>query len=54
MDDYGLELDRSLTAVYPVALRVGRRISVKPVDRRDYEQGDCPLLREVRRTGVAA
>jgi predicted nucleotidyltransferase len=54
IDDYGLELDRSLTAVYPVALRVGRRISVKPVDRRDYEQGDCPLLREVRRTGVAA
>jgi len=54
MADYGLELDRSLTAVYPVALRVGRRISVKPVARRDYEEGDCPLLREVRRTGVAA
>lgn len=54
MDDYGVELERSLAAVYPVALRVGRRVSVKLLGRRDYEQGDSPLVREVRRTGVAA
>jgi predicted nucleotidyltransferase len=54
MDDYGVELERSLAAVYPVALRVGRRVSVKLLDRQEYEQGDSPLVREVRRTGVAA
>jgi len=52
--DYGDELERGLTAVYPVALRLGRRVSVKPVTREEYEQGDSPLLREVRRSGVAA
>ena len=54
MDDYGIELERSLAAVYPVALRVGRRVSVKLLGRRDYEQGDSPLVREIRQTGVAA
>ena len=48
---YGDELKRGLTAVYPVALRIGRRASVKPLAREEYEQGDSPLLREVRRTG---
>lgn len=52
--DYGDELERGLTAVYPVALRLGRRVSVKPLAREEYEQGDSPLLREVRRSGVAA
>lgn len=52
--DYGDELERGLAAVYPVALRLGRRISVKPLARTEYEQGDSPLLREVRRSGVAA
>jgi predicted nucleotidyltransferase len=52
--DYGDELERGLTAVYPVALRLGRRVSVKPLTREEYEHGDSPLLREVRRSGVAA
>ena len=52
--DYGDELERGLTAIYPVALRLGRRVSVKPLAREEYEQGDSPLLREVRRSGVAA
>jgi predicted nucleotidyltransferase len=51
--DYGDELERGLVAVYPVALRLGRRVSVKPLDVIEYESGDSPLLREVRRTGVA-
>jgi predicted nucleotidyltransferase len=49
--DYGDELERGLGAVYPVALRSGRRVSVKPLAREEYEQGDSPLLREVRCTG---
>ncbi len=52
--DYGDELERGLAAVYPVALRLGRRVSVKPLTREEYEHGDSPLLREVRRSGVAA
>jgi predicted nucleotidyltransferase len=52
--DYGDELERGLAAVYPVALRIGRRVSVKPLAREEYEHGDSPLLREVRRSGVAA
>ena len=54
MGDYGEELERGLNAVYPVALRLGRRVSVKPLARQEYEHGDTPLLREVRRSGVAA
>ena len=45
--DYGDELERALAAVYPVALRLGRRVSVKPLTREEYEYGDSPLLREV-------
>jgi predicted nucleotidyltransferase len=52
--DYGDELERGLAAVYPVALKLGRRVSVKPLAREEYERGDSPLLREVRRSGVAA
>ena len=52
--DYGDELERALAAVYPVALKLGRRVSVKPLAREEYERGDSPLLREVRRSGVAA
>lgn len=52
--DYGDELERGLRAVYPISLRLGRRVSVKPLAREAYERGDSPLLREVRRLGVAA
>jgi len=52
--DYGEELERGLAAVYPIALQLGRRVSVKPLAREEYERGDSPLLREVRRSGVAA
>ena len=52
--DYGDELERGLAAVYQVALRLGRRVGVKPLVREEYERGDSPLLREVRRSGVAA
>ena len=51
--DYGDELERRLAAVHPVALRLGRRVSVKPLTREEFERGDSPLLREVRRSGVA-
>jgi predicted nucleotidyltransferase len=52
--DFGEELERSLIAVYPVSLRLGRRISVKVLAQDEYDRGDSPLLREIRRFGVAA
>lgn len=51
--DYGEELERGLTAVYPVALKLGRRVSVKPLAHKAHERCDSPLLRGVRRSGVA-
>jgi hypothetical protein len=43
-----------LIAVYPVSLRLGRRVSVKVLAQEEYYRGDSPLLREIRRFGVAA
>ena len=50
--DYCDELERGLTAVYPVALRLDRRVSVKPLTREEYERGDSPLLRETADYGA--
>lgn len=52
--DYGDELELGLAAVYPVALKLGRRVSVKPLACEEYERGDSSLLREVRRSDIAA
>jgi predicted nucleotidyltransferase len=52
--DYGEELRRCLDALYPISLRLGRPISPKPVDAREYESVDCPLYRQVHREGIAA
>jgi predicted nucleotidyltransferase len=52
--DYGADLRRCLDALYPLSLQLGRRISPKPVDAREYETLDCPLYRQVHREGVAA
>ena len=51
--DYGRDLEANLAAVYPVALRIGRRISAKPVCAAEYESVDCPLYRNARREGIA-
>jgi len=50
--DYGRDLENSLTAVYPLALRVGRRISAKPVAASEYEAAECPLYQAAHREGV--
>ena len=52
--DYGRDLETNLTAVYPLALEIGRRISAKPVSAREYETIDCPLYRAAHREGIAA
>jgi predicted nucleotidyltransferase len=52
--DYGEDIWLCLEALYPVALKLGRRISPKPVDARQYDTLDCPLYRQVHREGIAA
>jgi uncharacterized protein len=52
--DYGEDVWRCLEALYPIALKLERRISPKPVDAGKYESLDCPLYRQVHREGIAA
>jgi predicted nucleotidyltransferase len=51
---YGAELQRCLTALYPLSLELDRPISAKPVAMQEYETFDCPLYRRVRQEGIAA
>ena len=50
--DYGQDLQTNLEALYPVALQIGRRISAKPVEEKEYELTECPLYRNVHREGI--
>ena len=52
--DLGRDLAANIAALYPLSLRLGRRISAKPVSVEAYETFDCPLHRAARREGVAA
>ena len=49
----GRDLMTALDALYPLALDLGRPMSPKPVDAREYETLDCPLYRGARSEGVA-
>ena len=50
--DYGHDLEVNLNVLYPLSLRLGRRISAKPVVALEYESVDCPLYLNARREGV--
>ncbi|MBN1420808.1 MAG: nucleotidyltransferase domain-containing protein [Planctomycetes bacterium] len=52
--DYGRDLEANLEVLYPLSLELERRISAKPVSKREYETLDCPLFRSARRDGIAA
>lgn len=52
--DLAQDLERNLTALYPLSLRLSRRISAKPIAFETYENEDCPLFRAARREGIAA
>jgi len=51
--DYGRDLEANLDALYPLSLQIGRRISAKPADVREYEIAACPLYRQVHTEGVS-
>ena len=50
--DYGIDLENNLDALYPLSLRIGRRISAKPVLAAEYETAECPLYRSAHLEGV--
>ena len=55
--DYGEDVWRCLEALYPIALKLGRRISPKPADAQEYESVDCPftgrcIMRALLREGI--
>jgi predicted nucleotidyltransferase len=52
--DYGGDLRANIDALYELSSELGRRISAKPVEAREYETLACPLYRRARLEGVAA
>ena len=50
--DYGRDLETNLDALYPLALRIGRRISAKPIDAVQYDTVRCPLYESALREGI--
>ena len=50
--DYGQELKTCVHATYSLVLEWERPISPEPVDAEEYEAGEWPLYRNVRREGV--
>jgi len=51
---HGRDLETNLRALHPLALRVCRRISAKPVSAAEYDAVDCPLYRSARAEGISA
>ena len=51
---YGEDLETNLEALYPLSLKLARRISAKPVSDKEYRTRDCPLYRHAKKEGVAA
>jgi predicted nucleotidyltransferase len=50
--EYGRDLEANLSALYPLALEIGRRISAKPVLASEYDSVPCPLYESAHREGV--
>jgi predicted nucleotidyltransferase len=46
------DIKNAVEAVYPIILRTGRIIDVRPVDARRYRQSDAPLYEAARREGI--
>ena len=50
--DYGRDLEANIEALYPLSVRIGRRISPKPVDEAEYDKANCPLYRTAHAEGI--
>ncbi|MDR2849821.1 MAG: nucleotidyltransferase domain-containing protein [Verrucomicrobiota bacterium] len=53
-ENYAAELRTALEAVYPLSVRLGRRVSVKPISLFQYRHGDTPILTAIRNEGIPA
>ncbi len=51
--DLAKDLQTNLDVLYPLSMKIGRRISAKPVSARQYETVDCPLYRQAQSEGIA-
>jgi len=51
---YAVELRTALEAVYPLSVRLGRRVSVKPISLFQYRHADIPILTAIRHEGIPA
>ena len=50
--DYGKDLLKNISALYPISRHLGRRISAKPVSEKEYDKVQCPLYRQVHQEGI--
>lgn len=46
------DLEANIKALYPLALKLERPISAKPVDIKEYEAAEFPLYRNAKREGI--
>lgn len=49
---YAEDLKRSVRALYPMTLRLGRPLTPRIATREEYSEQNCPLFRNARRQGV--
>ena len=48
------ELRTALEAVYPLAVRLGRRVSIKPISLFQYQNSNAPILATIKNEGLPA
>ena len=52
--DFGRDLETNIDALYPLSVRLEKRISAKPVSIQEYRTENCPLFEHAKRDGIAA
>ena len=53
-ETYAVELRTALEAVYPLAVRLGRRVSIKPISLFQYQNSNAPILATIKNEGLPA
>ncbi len=46
------DIETCVRAIYPLSLSIGRPISCKPVDVKQFQAGVCPLYEDAMREGI--
>ncbi len=53
-ETYAVELRTALEAAYPLAVRLGRRVSIKPISLFQYRNSNAPILATIKSEGLPA